>query len=74
LQSFKSDASAGIAGASSFVDPVSGIVGTSVAVGAASYNGEQAVSANIGLTPADMPNLDLFAGIAVNSSGSDIID
>ena len=72
FQGFTRDASAGIAGASSFVDTSSGIVGTTFALGAASYNSEQALSANVGYTPKKNTNWDLFAGVALNSSGSDI--
>ena len=72
FQSFAREASAGIAGASSFVDTSSGGAGSTFALGAASYNSEQAVSANYGYTPKTDSNWDLFAGVALNSSGSDI--
>jgi len=72
LQGFKRTARAGIAGASAFVDPGDDTIGTSFAVGVASYEGEQAVSANIGYTPKNKRKLNLFAGVSATSEGSNI--
>ena len=73
LDRFKKNSRSGIAAASAFVEPWNdGASGTTIAIGAASYDGENAMSLNFGFKPKKNNRLDLIGGVSFASSGDDI--
>jgi len=72
LDLFRGEASAGIAGAAAFITPVPTDSGSTLALGGASFNGEQAVSLNYGYTFPSNPNINLVSGVALTSEGSNV--